>query len=190
MYGFVPYNISEIQRGIQFGHAVVEYGRLYGNTKDYKRWGEFDKTFIILNGGTTRDAMVDYFKFEYSLNFHNQNDFGCGGMQEIAGTLGQIVSIKFAIFNEPDLNFALSGICLLVDERVYDRTNYPTLADNDINFERVPLEDRIKYLESNYSNMGFYTSDEAKYDYKRWINSLGGQANEFLRYYLPKFKLA
>ena len=25
MYGMVPYNISEIQKGIQFGHAVVEF---------------------------------------------------------------------------------------------------------------------------------------------------------------------
>ena len=24
MYGFVPYNLSPIQQGIQFGHAVVE----------------------------------------------------------------------------------------------------------------------------------------------------------------------
>ena len=25
MYGLVPYNISPIQQGIQFGHGVVEY---------------------------------------------------------------------------------------------------------------------------------------------------------------------
>ena len=25
LYGLVPYNISPIQQGIQFGHAVVEY---------------------------------------------------------------------------------------------------------------------------------------------------------------------
>lgn len=25
MYGLVPYNLSPIQQGIQFGHAVVEY---------------------------------------------------------------------------------------------------------------------------------------------------------------------
>ena len=28
MYGLVPYNLSPIQQGIQFGHAVVEYGQL------------------------------------------------------------------------------------------------------------------------------------------------------------------
>ena len=56
MYGLVPYNISPIQQGIQFGHAVVEYMlnfpvdlRVY---KDTKKWAEEDKTFIILNGGT------------------------------------------------------------------------------------------------------------------------------------------
>ena len=27
MYGLVPYNISPIQQGIQFGHAVIEYGQ-------------------------------------------------------------------------------------------------------------------------------------------------------------------
>ncbi len=27
MYGLVPYNMSPIQQGIQFGHAVVDYGR-------------------------------------------------------------------------------------------------------------------------------------------------------------------
>ena len=27
MYGFVPYNLSPIQQGIQYGHAVVEYSQ-------------------------------------------------------------------------------------------------------------------------------------------------------------------
>jgi hypothetical protein len=28
MYGLVPYNISPIQQGIQFGHAVQEYNNI------------------------------------------------------------------------------------------------------------------------------------------------------------------
>ena len=50
MYGLVPYNISPIQQGIQFGHAVVEYsiGR-YGSHDDYQQWAKEDKTFIILD---------------------------------------------------------------------------------------------------------------------------------------------
>lgn len=31
MYGLVPYNISPIQQGIQYGHAVVEYLTLLKN---------------------------------------------------------------------------------------------------------------------------------------------------------------
>ena len=33
MYGLVPYNISPIQQGIQFGHAVVEYGQMIKSLK-------------------------------------------------------------------------------------------------------------------------------------------------------------
>jgi len=36
MYGLVPYNISPIQQGIQFGHAVVEYS-LYHNDDVYDK---------------------------------------------------------------------------------------------------------------------------------------------------------
>ena len=32
MYGIVPYNISDIQKGIQFGHAVQEYNNLMFET--------------------------------------------------------------------------------------------------------------------------------------------------------------
>ena len=47
MYGLVPYNISPIQQGIQFGHAVVEYGLEYGQghaDDPYLQWARNDKT--------------------------------------------------------------------------------------------------------------------------------------------------
>lgn len=57
MYGLVPYNLSPIQQGIQFGHAVVEYQQnikgLLPYETIYDKWAKKDKTFIILNGGTT-----------------------------------------------------------------------------------------------------------------------------------------
>ena len=62
MYGLVPYNISPIQQGIQFGHEVVEYGLKHGKSNvindkvdTYTQWAKNDKTFIILNGGTTNN---------------------------------------------------------------------------------------------------------------------------------------
>ena len=44
-----------INTEIQFGHAVVEYDNEYYNTDKYKKWSLIDKTFIVLNGGTTRE---------------------------------------------------------------------------------------------------------------------------------------
>ena len=49
LYGFVPYNLSPIQQGIQFGHGVVEYAQKYFKDKTYQQWAKDDKTFIILN---------------------------------------------------------------------------------------------------------------------------------------------
>jgi hypothetical protein len=57
MYGLVPYNLSPIQQGIQFGHGVIEYSldvyEVPPFNKIYQKWAKEDKTFIILNGGTT-----------------------------------------------------------------------------------------------------------------------------------------
>ena len=108
MYGLVPYNISPIQQGIQFGHAVVEYsiGR-YGSHDDYKQWAKEDKTFIILNGGTTND-----------------NEERLGSLNKSVRRLEDIC-IPYATFNEPDLGDQLTAVVFLVDERVWDKEKYP-----------------------------------------------------------------
>ena len=108
MYGFVPYNLSDIQKGIQFGHAVVEYQLKYGKDQNYLNFAKYDKTFIILNGGTTND---------------------------ISGTLNALqndlksLKVKFATFREPDLNNALTGIVFLLDEKVWNREKYVYTAE-------------------------------------------------------------
>lgn len=110
MYGLVPYNLSPIQQGIQFGHAVVEYGLKYGSNPEYKHWAKNCKTFIILNGGTT----------SYSPNkFGSLNDHG---------TTLLLMNVKHTIFNEPDLGDQLTAVVFLVDERVYDKKKYPEMS--------------------------------------------------------------
>jgi len=104
MYGFVPYNISPIQQGIQFGHAVVEYANKHCRKKSYIDWANNDKTFIILNGGTTRDHR--------SLKHQ-------GSMQEICRELDKF-GITYATFREPDLNNALTGIVFLVESEIFN----------------------------------------------------------------------
>ena len=58
LYFFVPYNISPIQQAIQAGHAALEYAYKFGNTSDYIDFMINDKTWVILNGGTTNDDLI------------------------------------------------------------------------------------------------------------------------------------
>lgn len=119
MYGLVNYQLSGIQKGIQFGHAVVEYGLKYFKDDDYQLWGKRDKTFIILNGGTTNNST--YVDLRGSLNNHL--------------TLLQNNKIKLSTFNEPDLGNQLTAVVFLVDERVFNEEKYPD--DNGVD----PFED-------------------------------------------------
>lgn len=109
MYGFVNYQLSGIQKGIQFGHAVVEYSLKYFKKNDYQKWAKFDKTFIILNGGTTNNST--YVDLKGTLNQHEitllNND------------------IRIANFHEPDLGNQLTAVVFLVDERVFNKEKYP-----------------------------------------------------------------
>lgn len=112
MYGLVPYNISPIQQGIQFGHAVVEYGRKKRLVRGYKQWASKDKTFIILNGGTTNKN----FSIDDGLPFGTLN-------KHLLTLIGN--GIHVADFYEPDLGDQLTAIVFLVDERVFNKEKYP-----------------------------------------------------------------
>lgn len=185
MYGFVPYNISEIQKGIQFGHAVVEYGLDNFNTSEYLDWAKSWKTFIILNGGTSN----------HSINRYNEEEY-IGSMESLLEELNSN-DVTLATFFEPDLNDMLSAIVFIIDERVFNRkkhldfgdwfmaNNFSYLQDNMIQpskLERMRLEG---YFEST-------DDEEEKKLYKQWIDSVGGKKNVFLRDFLNprKVKLA
>lgn len=144
MYGLVPYNLSPIQQGIQFGHAVVEYGRAVNGVppfeKIYNKWADNDKTFIILNGGTTNNNLQKL----GSLNQHMAN-FSNNG-------------ILFASFNEPDLGDQLTAFVFLVDERVWNKEKYPDFIPVDYSSvspsEKIEFEREKKWNES----IGGYTN--------------------------------
>ena len=117
MYGLVPYNLSPIQQGIQFGHAVVEYSlNHYSYTEQkgsnpYSQWAHYNKTFIILNGGTTNDNIIN------------------PGTLNIAQAELHAMGVELATFNEPDLGDQLTAVVFLVDERVWDKEKYPDYED-------------------------------------------------------------
>ncbi len=167
MYGLVPYNLSPIQQGIQFGHGVVEYMLKYPIdnmvTNETCKWASEDKTFIILNGGTTNNGLLNPKElgddkkliFKGSLNNH-------------ALTLNN-KGVKIAKFNEPDLGDQLTAVAFLVDERVWNREKYS---------DRIWYEDKVNEV---------VVSDEPD---KHYTERLGGEKNVFLREFLSQFKLA
>lgn len=186
MYGLVPYNISPIQQGIQYGHAKDEYTLrvidliLSGDVKNenvitYVDWLRNWKTYIILNGGTTNKNIEQL----GSLNLHYQtlkdNDIFC------------------TAFYEPDLGDQLTGVDFIVDERVFNKEKYP-----DFDLKQFYGEERIKLSEiyddpmnpvfpNKYSLIG---NTHVKPEWDKWVESIGGKKNLFLRLFLKNFRLA
>ena len=184
MYGLVPYNISPIQQGIQFGHAVVEYGQMIKKLKSkkdelqiqYDNWAENWKTFIICNGGTTNS------------NISKEDGLPVGSLNKHAESLSE-AKIKYASFFEPDLGDQLTAIVFIVDERVFNRKKYPDFSEwileNYSDFISIPgtidsITEKIKKSQNE--------SDQKVY--KKWLKLIGGEKNEFLRNFLKDFKLA
>lgn len=161
MYGLTPYQLSGIQIGIQFGHAVVEYGQKFKNDTTYNNWADNNKTFIILNGGTTnhKTSLEDGLPFG-SLNKHLLTLHENG--------------IDLATFQEPDLGDQLTAIVFIVDERVFNKKKYPDFED---------------WL-NNDKGYDYFNSDGDKTIYRNWLELIGGEKNLFLRDFLKNFKLA
>ena len=194
MYGLVPYNISPIQQGIQFGHAVVEYGQkmkiigllnnehLGGHNQSsntlYNDWADNWKTFIILNGGTTNNKT----SLKDGLPFGSLNNHLLTLMDN---------NVEFAQFNEPDLGYQLTAIVFIVDERVFNRKEYPDfsdwLMDNYGELIRTELGATVHTISENIKNS---TNKEDQKAYKEWVNLVGGDKNVFLRDFLKNFRLA
>lgn len=123
MYGMVPYNLSPIQQGIQFGHAVVEYGLAYVNTKEYQKWANTDKTFIILNGGTTNNSLDLSRRGTLNQYYDEMSDMG----------------FRVSGFNEPDLGDQLTAFVFLIDDRVFDRITWPDYSGGYYEGTKIPI---------------------------------------------------
>ena len=149
MYSLVMYNISDKQKGIQAYHASMRYARDNFNDVDFQHWIHQDETVVILSGGGSQDMILH-----------------CEELK----TLG----VKFAKFHEPDLNFSLSGISFLLDERVWNKDMYPDLGGY--------INTQINTPESLKKDYGEYKAD--------WIKMLGGQDVLDKRLFKDKFKRA
>ena len=176
MYFFVPYNISPIQQAIQAGHAALEYALLYGKSQEFLDFASYDKTWIILNGGTTNDHLTQDKdgKIIYK-----------GTLNQILNDLGK-TEINYSFFREPDMNEALTAVCFLADERVWDYEKYPDFVDwfigtlGYISAQRT-IEIKMLSIEDLKRN---------KTQYDAWVSFMGGEKNIFLRELIRGKRLA
>lgn len=173
MYFFVPYNISPIQKAIQAGHASLEYARIYGDQEQFKEFVDNWKTWIILNGGTTNER-------------RDFNGIAQGTLNQIGDELHEN-GITFSYFQEPDLNNALTALCFIADERVFNRKEYPNFVDFVIEKRFVvDIEAQERHKKLSASELkGLYHEE-----HKEWVRLLGGVKNEFLRELIDGKKLA
>lgn len=195
MYGIVPYNISDIQKGIQFGHAVQEYNNtmfeVISNIEDgedieieftidgFNKWREEDKTFMVMNGGTTNDDFND--KFYGTMNIR---------LEEL-----RKIDIPVGLFREPDLGNQITGIVFLADERCFkkrlyhfdneDALFYPDFKDFLINKIGTKLIN-----DTMISNISSTIEKVFNEEYNQWVEIIGGEKNVVLRDLISKLRFA
>jgi hypothetical protein len=171
-YFFVPYNISEMQRGVQGIHAAFRYGRKFAEDEIFKNFVDNHETVIILNGGTTNDER----DFE---------GFAAGTLNHIGDQLND-EGIPFTYFVEPDLNHALTALCFIADERIWNKEDYPDFIDYLTNSKDIVDESFTALITAPPEELKTIFPDK----YKEWVRLIGGVKNIFLRELLKGKKLA
>ena len=177
MYFLTMYNISDIQKGIQCGHAALEYASEFRDTNLFNTFVKTYKTWIILNGGTS--TKTDHFA---------QGKIKEGSMETNEKFLRDL-GINYSKFYEPDLNYSLSSLCFILDERVFNMKKYPQFDQYYLNnlVERNYTK-QIVYAEDGYD---IKNCDKSIQDcYAEWLQIVGGETNAKLKLFISKFKLA
>lgn len=173
MYFFVPYQLTGIQQGIQSGHAALEFALKYGRyypTHIIWTFIEKYKTWVILNGGTTNST-------------YDVDGTPKGSLNQIAQSLREN-NIEHEVFYEPDLNEALSAVCFICDERVFNKEKYPDFFDYLISMGM--RKDQLVKSIANKIDL----KESCSIFYEEWTNLLGGKKNVFLRELINGKKLA
>jgi hypothetical protein len=182
IYCFVPYNISDKQKGIQALHGVQKYDYKFKDNSLTWDFIENHMTCIILDGGTT-----------------NKRYETIDEKYQPVGTLDRIyqdlcaAEIPISHFEEPDLNDALTAVCFLADERVWDYKNYPDFFDFIVEV-KMTVDSAEQMPAQNYIMLKRKTIEELKTMfpewYPEWVEFLGGEKNLFLRELIRGKKLA
>lgn len=181
MYFFTIYQLTGIQAGIQCGHAALEYAYQFGKTKLFKDFASKWKTWIILNGGTTNKG-------------RDFDGVALGTLNRIADELTEN-KVPFTYFTEPDLENALTAVCFIVDERVFNFDDYPDFVNwlLDIKMYKEAKEEAKKNNPELWVRLRLYPELQQEMFpeyYQEWVVFIGGEKNVFLRELLRDKKLA
>ena len=199
MYGMVLYSLSDMQKGIQFGHATDVYGRMYGDTNIdtlnnvmsmFKLQSDHSTNCngyralckMIEDAGDNqyvewRDVWMTYIILSGGTSNHSLATPGT--LQMYMKLLNQL-GVRVATFHEPDLNDTMTALAFLVDERVFDDKKYPS---------PVWMKDfKVDMLGSPEIDFGNYILPP--FEDKSEIDAIGGTKNFMLRYMLKGMRLA
>lgn len=194
MYFLTPYSLSNIQKGIQCGHAALEYAYKYSDDDDFQRFVKYDKTWIVLNGGVSNHQYHDFNSDKplsntnwTKVSFDDNNLKTIGTMEQHWNFL-QENKIKATYFLEPDANNMMTSICFLVPNEVFNGKSFPDWIKTN---ETINEVDKIKLREIYFS---VDSHDDLKETYDKhfitWSNTLGGLKYGLLKVFLSRFKLA
>lgn len=192
LYFFVPYNLSPIQQAIQAGHAALEYARKYQNDPDFIDFADNWKTWIILNGGTTNSKLLKDSETGWYANPRTDEAPYLGSLDNIAHQLIKN-KINYSLFQEPDLNDALTAVCFIADTKVWDWENYPNFR-NWLHEQPLDIKDHSELRFKRIKNKSDYSDEDllaqfAK-EYLVWVEFVGGIKNAFLKDLIEGKKLA
>ena len=149
MYSIVLKQLDGINSGIQTAHGVCEYVRKHWEDKDLQKWLNLDKTLIVLNGGSTSN--MEYIMTEFKR-----------------------ANVKFEKFEEEDLGYLTTSICVLADERIWDR-KFISMYDY--------LNNRIAQCRNEPLPNNF--ADKVETDYYEYI---GGEENAMKKFIINELK--
>lgn len=92
-------HLSGIQKAIQSLHAVVDFEQKFGDTPEYQRWANKDKTIFVLEAHTNTQLEEAYKELKK-------------------------LKVPVEKFQEPDTGNVVTAICFLIDEYVFNTKKY------------------------------------------------------------------
>ena len=185
MYFFVPYQLTGIQQGIQCGHAALEYANRFHESELFQDFVNNWKTWIVLNGGTTN---VGY----QGLNKGSLNQiYDSILFYNVEARLDDKIDVEK--FFEPDLNDAMTAICFICDEQVFNKDLYPDFIDFVMNIKMYPEARKTISKEKEKGLKSLTNSDYKRIFpeyYEEWLELIGGPKTAFLKELTNGKKLA